>query len=266
MHQIDSTKSMSFSVKYSIICLSFFHLFAFGLKAQVSIRDSAIRMATINLAYRGSVAGGAWTERWNFVSNVGIDLGVKFKSNIYLQGGASFLFTDRTQDEGGLDELLRGTGGLIITDEGFLSEVSISGRGFIVPVSLGYIFPVLGPNPNSGIYAEIGGQFAMHRFNYRVVDGESSALEGEYAKGYDRMRYGIGLREGLGYVYYDNKNQVNFAIGLDFAQVPTRSGRQVFFPTGPLDTNETTLDFFWGIKASWIYTIYKRAPSEAYFY
>lgn len=256
---------MSFQIKSSIICLSFFHLFVFGLKAQVSIEDSSITMATINISYRGGGAAGAWGSRWNFVSNLGIDLGVKFNPNLYLQAGASFLFTDRTQEAGGIDEVQRGTAGLVITDEGFLSEVAISGRGFYVPFSLGYIIPVLGPNPNSGIYAEVGGQFLLHRFNYRVIDGETAALEGEYQKGYDRMRYGIGVREGLGYVYYGNNNQVNFSIGFDFAQVPTRSGRQVFFPEGAIDLNERTLDFFWGIKASWIYTIYRRAPSKVYY-
>lgn len=256
---------MSFSVKYSIICLSFFHLFAFGLKAQVSIEDSSITMATINISYRGGAAAGNWGNRWNFVSNLGLDIGVKFKPNLYLHGGASFLFTDRTQESGGLGELQKGTAGLVITDEGFLSQVSISGRGLVVPISLGYIIPVVGPNPNSGLYFELGGQFMIHRFNYRVVDGETAALEGEYQKGYDRMRYGIGLREGLGYVHYSNNKQVNFSIGLDLAQVPTRSGRQVFFPEGPIDMNERTLDFFWGIKASWIYPIYRSAPDKAYY-
>ncbi len=257
---------MAFSYKYLTICFLFFHLISSGLQAQVSIADSAIRLATLSVSYRGGLTDGGWQDRWTYTSQLGLEVGGKLASNLYTQLGVSFLFTDRTQNFQGLSQLLTGNGSLIITDEGFLSEVAVSGRGLSIPLSLGYIIPAFGPNDNSGIYVEAGGQFLMHRFNFRVVDGETALLEGDYAKGYDQMRWGWGLREGVGYTYFDNKNAANFSLGLDFAQVPTFSGRQVFFPTGALDTQTSSLDLIWGFKFSWIYTIYQRAPTKAYYH
>ncbi|MEO0898904.1 MAG: hypothetical protein AAFY71_21000 [Bacteroidota bacterium] len=257
---------MSFSVKSLTLSLTFFHMLLFSAFGQVSIADSSIRLVTIDITYKGGLASGDWQDRWNFVSRIGLESGVKFSSNLYLQTGISFLFTDEVNNDTGLDDLLTNQGTLIITDEGFLSEVNVGGRGLSVPLNIGYIFPVVGPNPNSGIYLEAGGQFLLHRYNYRVIDGDASALEPPYSKGYDRQRSGIGFRQGIGYKYFANKNGVNFTIGLDFAQVPTVNNRTFFFPEGPLNGSASFLDLFWGIKFSWTYALYREAPSKAYFY
>lgn len=235
------------------------------LLAQKSIADSSISLVMLDISYRGLLPGGDLGERFGFNSQVGVDIGVKFASNFYVGTGFHALFSDSVNMEGVLDPLLA-SGGFLVTDNGLLSDTRVLQSGFVIPVSIGKIFPIVsGHTPNSGLFVEIGGQFLMHKINIRATEDDVAGLEGEYIKGYDRLTSGLGVRESIGYRYFAKNGMVNIAIGLDFSQHLTRSRRSIDFSTGIQDTSQR-LDLLSGIRFSWTFPLYRRAPSQAYFY
>ncbi|MEM7367339.1 MAG: hypothetical protein AAF587_01990 [Bacteroidota bacterium] len=232
--------------------------------AQKSIRDSSISLVVLDISYRGYFPAGDMTERFGFTSVMGVDLSYKLSSNYYLSGGFHFLFADSVDMSGILDPLLT-PGGFLVTDNGLLSDVRTLGSGFVVPISVGKIFPIIkAHNSNSGLFVEIGGQFLQHKLVIQPREDEVAGLEGEYIKGYDRLTNGIGIREGIGYRYFASNGMVNFAIGLDMSQNFTQSRRSVDFSTGLSDSRQR-LDLLFGIRASWTFPLYKRAPNKAYY-
>jgi len=235
------------------------------LSAQKSIQDSSISMVILDVSYRGAIPGGDLKNRLGFTSLMGVDVGVKFSNQLYLASGLQILFSESANIRGVLDPLLV-PGDLLIADNGLLSDIRVLGSGFAVPLSLGILLPIVpSPNPNSGLFVEVGGQYFQHKLNIRATEDEVSGLNNEYIKGYDRLTSGFGVRESIGYRYLANNGYVNFAIGLDFSQNFTRSRRSIDFSTGQRDLTERK-DLLFGIRASWSYPLYRRAPNKAYYY
>jgi len=222
-------------------------------------------MIFLDVSYRGQWPGGDMRERYGFTSALGMDVSLKARNNFYLSTGFHFLFSDSVNLEGALDPLLV-PGGLIITDNGLLTDVRIIQNGLLIPLSVGKVFPFIGRhNKNSGLYVEAGVQFLQHKINITPRDEVVTALDGEYAKGYDRLTSGFGLRQSIGYRYIDNKGYVNLRIGLDFSQNFTQSRRSVDFSTGRGDTRQRR-DFLTGFMVSWTFPLFNRAPDAAYYY
>lgn len=235
-----------------------------GLKAQKNIQDSSIQLVMLDITYRGYLPAGDMADRFGFTSLLGVDLGYKLPSNFYLSGGFQYLFSDSVNIAGVLDPLLT-PGGFVVTDNGLLSDVRTLGSGFAIPISVGKIFPIIrSHNSNSGLYVEVGGQFLQHKFILQAREDKVAGLEGDYIKGYDRLTNGLGIREGIGYRYFASDGMANFAIGLDMSQNFTQSRRTVDFNTGLSDT-QNRLDLLFGLRASWTFPLYKRAPNKAYY-
>lgn len=233
-------------------------------RGQASIADSAIQLVTLDVRYQGALPQGPINERWGYISQFGMDIGVKGKSNFFASVGTYALFTQFVNTEGVLDPLL--SSGFITTDDGVVSEPRVLGTGLVVPLRIGKIFPV-GPRPNdnSGWVISLGGQFLRYRFDFRSSDGEVAGLEGDYEKGYDHLVSGYGLNQSLGYRLFNNRGDVNFMLGLEFSQNFTRHRRPVHFATGPT-SDELRTDLLWGFFAAWTFPLYERAPNRVYYY
>lgn len=231
--------------------------------AQVSMRDSAIQFTTLEIVYRGGLPSADLALRYGYLSQMGVQGGIKFASNWYFQGGVQVLFGDRV-NEGTLLQSIVDDSGFMIGDQGILSDFRVGATGWVVPFSLGKIFP-LGPNPNSGLYVEVGGQYLQHRLSFNTLDDDFAPVSGAYRKGYDRFTNGFGARQSIGYAFFDNRGYVNFFIGLDASQNLTRGRRSIQFDTGQpyLDRK---LDLLTGFRFGWVYPIYEKAPDRRYYY
>ncbi len=233
-------------------------------QAQVSMADSTIRFLQLDVSYRGGLPSGAWQPDWGYTSLLGVEIGAKNKQNLYLRVGAHFLFSDRVAINDALDAITTPEG-LLITDDGQLSQYELLGTGLMIPLTIGSILLQHSPNPNSGWYLEVGGHYLQHKIRVRPLEGQVAALAGAYAKGYDQLRGGFGLQEGVGYRFFANRGDLNVGVGLAFSQTYTQHLRTAFFPTGAT-TPASAWDFWWGIQVNWTYPIYRRAPEKAYFY
>jgi hypothetical protein len=232
-------------------------------QGQESIQDSSIALGMLQVSYRGLVPGGDLADRFGYSSQLGMDFGWKFKNHFYVGGGAHAWFSEEIRDTSLLTNI--STNGFLIGDEGLLTDIRTLGAGFVVPLTVGKQFALpFFPNPNSGFYVEVGGQFFFHKINLSAIDQDVSALQRDYAKGYDRLTYGLGVREEIGFRYFGNGGFVSLAIGLEFSQNFTRGRRTIHFDTGEPGTDKR-LDLLSGIHVSWIFPIYERAPNQVYY-
>lgn len=234
------------------------------LYAQVSLQDSSISLVTLDLRYRGMLPAGPMAERWGYTSTLGVEVGYQFENGWFLTAGTSFLFSDAVEIDGILDPLL--VDGLLVTDNGLLTEARALGQGLLVPLTLGYILPVgPRPNPNSGFFVQIGGQYLRYRFFIEPIEEDVAGLSGEYRKGYDHLVSGLGVSQAIGYRYFDNRSYINFHLGLELSQNVTRYQRSVHFATG-VPPQDLRADLLFGFFAGWTFPLYQRAPNRVYYY
>lgn len=232
--------------------------------AQMSIRDSTIQMALLAVSYHGAIPGADMADRFGFTSAMGLEAGYKFRNNFYILGGLRFLFGEDVKELSILSGISN-SNGLVVADDGTLADVGLQIRGMMAPVSIGKIFPVIpNYNRNSGFYIELGTQFIQHKIHFSVFGNEVAALSNTHRKGYDRLTNGIGIRESIGFRFFDNKSYVNFSIGIEFSQSFTQNRRSLNIDTGQRDIQKR-MDFLNGIHASWIFPIYNRAPNKVYY-
>lgn len=233
-------------------------------RSQQSVQDSSVSMGLLEVTYRGGIPGGDWGDRFGFMSSLGIQTGYKLHRNYYISAGLQILFGDAVTESDILDPILDSSG-LLIGNEGILTEYRINAAGLLVPLTIGKVIPIFpSHNPNSGIYIELGGQYLRHRVGFEAYDDDVVQITGEYKKGYDRLTAGFGVRQSVGYTYFDNRGYVNLSIGVDFSQTFTRGQRSIQFDTGE-PYNDSFVDLLSGIRFSWTYPIYNRAPQTYYY-
>jgi len=202
-------------------------------------------------------------ERWGYGSTVGLEAGAKARSNFFFSLGLYSLFSGAVDTEGILAPLAS-NGGFLITDDGVVSEPRVLGTGLLIPLRLGYLWG-WGPNPNSGPFVSLGGQFLRYRFDFRSSDGSVAGLTDDYERGYDHLVSGWGLTQSLGYRLFSSQGYVNFAAGIELSQNFTRYRRAYHFASGPPDPR-LRLDLLWGFFVAWTFPLYQRAPDRVYYY
>ncbi len=237
-------------------------LFSLNLSGQ--IKDSVINIFQIRANYSFHVPSGDIANRFGPSHMIGMSLENKFKNNWTLGLQANYLFGGFVKDSTILDHLKDRQGG-IINEYGEYGTILLTQRGFYGGASIGKIIPVLSPNPNSGIKLELGAGILQHHIHIENKDNNIPAVLGDYRDGYDRLTYGLSLRQFVGYQYLDSKGHYNFFAGFEFYQAWTYNRRSINYDTGVADTSQKN-DFLWGFNVGWIIPIYSKAPQEFYYY
>ena len=249
-------------IKYLVII--FFFFFAEKITAQVNLADSTISLWMLQVGYKGFIPAGDFAKRFGYTSTAGMTVGYKWTNNYYVAAGVHALFGGNVKEDSILQNLT--IGGYLIDNQGNFVAPRPSETGFIVPFSVGKIFPVgFSPNKNSGLYAEIGGQFLQHRIGYNVPRNRIPTLTKEYQKGYDRLTNGFGITEAFGFRNFSNSSFYNFSLGFEFGQNFTQNRRTIDFDTGVHDSRKR-LDLMFGFSFNWIFPIYKQADDKVHYY
>lgn len=235
--------------------------------AQGSIADSSLHLNLLQVAYRPLRAGGDMGGLYGLMHTFGLDYTHKFPSNWYVHTGVDLIAEGTVTLTTANDVLasVRTVDGLFINDDGAPTTVRQVGVGFFVPFTVGKVIPVFSKaNPNSGLYIEVGGQYLQHRLGFQVAEGPVSFLQTTQRKGYDRLHNGFGLRQGIGYLHLSNNGYFNFSIGFESSQSFTQNRRSINVDTGLQDTAPKT-DWLNGLRVSWIFPIYNKAPGVYYY-
>ncbi|MEZ4686251.1 MAG: hypothetical protein R3B47_09340 [Bacteroidia bacterium] len=105
----------------------------------------------------------------------------------------------------------------------------------------------------------------QYKIRFEAQDnGRVQAIRGDRRKAYDLLTSGIGFREEIGYLYMSDNGYLNFSLGLDLSQNFTQNRRSYNALTGGA-IPEARLDMLAGLRFSWIFLIYKKAPDTYYY-
>lgn len=242
--------------------LILFLLTTFNTYCQYNVEDSTIFIPSFNLTVGFQVPGGDMADRFYENGNIGFNCSFKTRKNFVFGAEGSYLFGPSHHEPNLLADL-KNQYGNILDINGDVAIVIEQQRGMTVFAFAGKIFPIIGPNPNSGLLVKGGVGFMQHRIWIENRQNEIPQLEGDYKKGYDRLTNGLALEQFIGYVHYGNNRLINFFIGFEFQQGFTQSRRDYNFDLKAKDTTKR-LDLLYGIKGGWAIPIYKRAPKEFY--
>lgn len=231
--------------------------------SQLQVRDSALFDPHISLSYAYQIPSGDMEYRFGDNHNIGLGFHIKSKTNWYYGFQGTYITGNKVIPEKDFLNNLKVEGGFILDNDGQKAKVSLQERGFTVTVDGGYLFPVLGPNRNSGILVFGGVGLLQHKIRIEHQDSEITQLEDEYLKGYDRLTNGLVLHQFAGYYYMSNYKLVNFYIGIESWQGFTQSRRDFNFDTRVKDDTKRT-DILYGIRAGWVLHLYKRISTDYY--
>ncbi|MCD4773763.1 MAG: hypothetical protein K8R41_10320 [Bacteroidales bacterium] len=252
--------------KIKIILLALcFGIISNQASSQASMQDSSLFTTMFTGFYGYQFPGGDLVNRFGSNSEIGVSFLIKNNNNWihgvefdYLFGSdvkiGNTLFTDISTPEGN-----------IIDGNGIFANIQLFERAYYSSLKAGKIFPVWGPNPNSGLVIIGGLGYINHKIRIDVENNTAPQLAGDYKKGYDRFTSGIAISEFFGYMYMGNKRKVNFYAGFEFIQAATKCRRDYNFDEMKGD-DKNRLDLLFGIKAGWIIPLFKRTPEKFYYY
>lgn len=235
------------------------------LKAQVSIRDSAIFTPIFYAAYGYQFPGGDLARQFGSNSSIGGGFMIKTKHNWLFGVEGNFMFGQSVK---GSDTMLRNIStsqGFIIDANGFYADLVYYERGYNFLARIGKVIPVLSPNPNSGFTVIAGAGYIQDKIRIHNPGNTAPQLLGDYKKGYDRLNGGITLTGSIGYMYLSNTRLLNFSVQFEFMQAWTKPYRERDFDTGLKDTRNLSSQFY-TIRAVWMIPLYRRTPKEFYYY
>lgn len=225
-----------------------------------NIRDTAILAPVISASYAVQLPLLDMAETFGVNSNIGVSGGVKFASNWQVELEGTFLFSKNIKITSLLDPIVTSDRQIIASDGG-PANIVVYERGLTGCVNLGRVFPVIGPNPNSGLIAKFGLGFMRHKIRIENQENLVPQLSAENVIYYDRLTLGLMTRQYFGYQHLGNSNLTNFHVGFEFIQGFTRGMRDYQIDIeGPYNSNR--LDFMIGLRVGWIFPVYRKAPAD----
>ncbi len=248
---------------FTLIVLALFMTLAFSANAQKNIKDNAESMPMISFTYGYYFPGGDLAKRFGNNSGIGGAFQYKLKNNILLGVDGNFMFSRNVKEDSLLTSIDSDENGYVFNKDGQVSQILLFERGYTLGATVGKIFPIIGPNPNSGLLIKAGVGFMQHKIRIEHQNDRIPQLEGDYKKGYDLLTNGLMLSQFIGYFNMSNSKFANFYIGYEIMEGFTKNRRQFNYATKSFDTTGRT-DIWSGFKVGWCILLYKRTASNYY--
>jgi hypothetical protein len=234
------------------------------LNAQINLKDSAAFTTLITINYSFQFSGGDLKERYGNNSTVGSSILFKTKKNWIIGADFNYIFGNEVKISDQIMKNIATSDGYLITREGVYGDTKMFERGFFTSIKLGKVIPVFHSNPNSGLMIIGSVGLLQHSIRIEVDNNAAPQLEGDYARGYDRLSSGLAVSQFIGYLNLSDRKLTNFFAGFELVQGWTKTLRDYNFDTMSIDKSQK-FDTFWGFKIGWIFPIYKRAPEKFYY-
>ena len=222
---------------------------------QATIKDSVINSTFIGFSYGFQMPGADLAKTFGNNSRINFSAGLKLDHNWMFEVGGNYLFGNDVKIGDSLVQNFSTAEGYLVGINGFTDQVLMNERGFGFDSRMGKIFPLLSPNPNSGIRLMAGVGFVEHKIKIVDLGAQLPQLQNEYVKGYDRLTNGISLHQTLDYVFFDPKRFVNLEFGFDFTEAFTKNRRTWNFDQMQQDI-EPKLDLFYGVHLGFYIPFY----------
>lgn len=231
--------------------------------AQTNIRDTTIALFSVQAGYAYQLPGGDLADRFGANSNVGIGTFRKYRSNFLFGAEGSFLFGNEVVEPGVLSNVIN-SAGQVVDQDGVQADVFLYERGWTAFGVAGELFPVIGPNPNSGLVLKLGAGYMRHKLRVQTQKNVVPQLEGDYIEGYDRLTAGPAALAYIGYQHFGNRRLVNFHIGVELMAGFTESLRAYNFDTEQYNLANRT-DILTGLRVGWSLPIYRRMDDRFHY-
>jgi hypothetical protein len=237
-----------------ILALAFL-FFPILLSAQ-TIKDTCLQLHMFSFHVSLHMPAGDIASRYGNNMGVGGSYWFKTKTNWLVAADYTF-FNGRTFKEDSILDGLRDEDGYFITNNGEQMYPTTNERGFYAGIKLGKIFPVIGPNPNSGLMISASAGLLQYKTFFRLEESSIPVLMDDYVKTIDYLTNGFALNQFIGYLHLDSEQPINFYAGFEFHQAWTMCRRDWLYNLqGP--ENKLRHDFLFGIRAGWIFPVGKK--------
>ncbi len=248
-------------VKY-LFCLLFF--ISYSVLSQNIVSKSEITIPMINVHAGFHLPGGDLSNRFGPSSSLGIGYQMKKKSNFYWGFDVMAISGSDVKEDNILD-IITADSIDIIDSNGHTASIRFWQRGVQSQVFAGKIFPVLGPNSNSGIFIQGGFGFLYHQIRIEDIGNNSPQINSDMLKGYDRLCMGFSSSQFIGYRHFSDNQKINFFIGIEFIQAFTEDVRMYDY-NSQSDYEDKRLDLLTGMKFGWTFPLYKKSDNKYYYY
>ncbi len=242
-----------------------FCLFSIKAIAQKNLPDSVVRVSLFEASVSLHEPGGDLKKNFGSSTNLNVAFHHKTKSNWTFGAQVSFLTGGNVKNQAKLVENIISSTGPIGLD-GRTTQISMNERGMNFSANLGKIYPVFGPNKNSGLWVQFGLGYIYHKIKMEDITNSTPIfLDDEILKGYDQLSAGLSTIQGIGYLHLSNQKVLNFYVGLEFIQGFTKNLRKYSY----LEMNkveDTNFDSLIGFKMGWVIPTYKRETDKYHFY
>lgn len=232
--------------------------------SQANVGDSAIAAFVPHVSYAYQFPGGDITERYGDNSTIGLGLRYKTTKNFVFSADVNFIFGNDVKNADSVLWMVTTENGFIIDGNGTYALYALYQRGYNISFSFGKIFPILNPNPNSGLMVTGGIGYTLTRMKIDNQHQTAAQISGDYAKAYDMLSGGFALNQFVGWYFMSNTRLANFYGGVEFQQVFSKSLRDWNISTMEKD-NSRNFDYYIGLKIGWMLPIYNRAPDKYYY-
>lgn len=229
-----------------------------------TMRDSSLALVAVQANYAQQLPGGDLADRFGSNNNIGIGAWRKLRSNITLGAEGSFLFGNNVIEPGILRNVINSAGQVVDAD-GDMADIFLYQRGWTVFATLGRIFPIVGPNPNSGLHVKLGGGFMRHKIRVQTQENVVPQLEGDNLQGYDRLAAGPAAMAYVGYQHFADRGRINFHFGVELMAGYTEALRPFNFDTEQYN-KANRLDLLSGLRVGWTLPIYRKRDTGFHYY
>jgi len=240
-------------------------LSSFTATAQLNVRDSLLSPSLVLASAGFHLPTQDLHKRFGPFASVGLAYLKKYKSGVLWGIDGQFMFGQSVKEQDMLKQVST-PDSFVIGGNGTLYDPHFFMRGFALSGKVGKLFPVIGPNKNSGIYTTLSVGLMQHKIR---IDTERNAnvppLTKQYLKGYDRLSNGIAFTPAIGFLYLGSKRIINFFFQLEYCQAFTENRRSFNYDTGlhdPTLRNDGSLT----IRAGWVLPLYRKPSDQFYYY
>ncbi len=236
-----------------------------SLLAQRNLPDSVVKVSLFEASVSLHEPGGDLKKNFGTSTNINLAFHHKTKKNWTLGTQVSFITGRNVKNQTKLvSNIISSTGS--IGSNGKTTQISMDERGMNFSAIIGKIYPIFGPNKNSGLWIQFGMGYIYHKIKIEDIENTTPIFSNEeILKGYDNLTAGISTSQGLGYVHLSNQKVVNFYIGLEFIQGFTKNQRKYSYLEGK-EVTGSNFDSLIGIKLGWFIPTYKRESDKYHLY
>ena len=248
----------------AVFFLQLFVCFSCVLNAQIDVKESNISIPMINLSFGFHVPGEDLADRFGQSSSLGIGFQVKKTSNFYW-GFDIMAISGATVKEDNILNIITADSIDVIDANGHTASIRFWQRGAQAQVFGGKIISFISPNPNSGIFIQVGLGFLYHQIRIEDIGNNSPQVNEEMLKGYDRLCMGVSSSQFIGYRHFSNNQKINFFVGIEFIQAFTEDVR-IYDYNDQSSYEDKRIDLLSGLKFGWTFPLYKKSDNKYYYY